>query len=130
MLDGIKRKIVATAVGSTLKSLAMSQDTRTTITGMIAAVVLAVPGLDLAKLIAGDPLQIAHLAAALCVALIGWLATKPQADGKATMAGAVAGSLYAMQGSVEAIVTGVVIAVLGYLTNKPTAPAAPAAGPK
>jgi hypothetical protein len=118
MLDGLKRKIAATVLGSVLKSLASSPDTRTSITGVIAAVVLAVPGLDLPKLIAGDPMQIARVLAGLAVALIGYLATKPQADGKATLSGAIGGALYAAQGSVDAIVTGVVIALLGFLTNK------------
>jgi len=125
MLDGLKRKLAAMAISTTLKSLATSKDTRTTITGIVAAIVLAVPGLDFQKLLAGDVDQIAHLTAALLVAALGYLSTKPDADGKTTLLGAVAGALYAMAGSVEAIVTGTVIAALGHLTNKPAAELAP-----
>jgi hypothetical protein len=128
MLDGLKRKIAAGALSSLLKSLATSKDTRSTVTGLIAAAVLAIPGLDLTKLIAGDPAQVAHVGSALLVAMIGWLATKPRADGKTTLLGTAAGSLYAMQGSVEAITTGVIIAVLGHLTNKPAPSPSPGDG--
>jgi hypothetical protein len=119
MLDGLKRRLAATALSSLLKSLAISQDTRTTMTGLVAAAVLAVPGLDLPKLVAGDAVQIARVVSGLLVAWIGYLATKRGADGKTTLLGAAAGSLYAVQGSFEAVVTGVVIGVLGHLTNKP-----------
>lgn len=119
MLDAFKRKLAAGALTSLLKSLATNKDTQTSVTGMIAAAVLAVPGLDMTKLVAGDPSQIAHLAAALLVALIGYFATKANADGKTTLIGAVAGSLYAASGSVGSIATGAVIAALGYFTNKP-----------
>jgi hypothetical protein len=119
MLDGIKRRLGGAALLSLLKSLASSADTRTTVTGILAGAVVALPGLELDKLLAGDPQQIARVVAGLLVAGIGYLATKPRADGKTTAVGAVAGALYACQGSVEAIVTGVVIAVLGHLTNKP-----------
>lgn len=121
MLDGLKRKVAATAMGGMLKSLATSKDTQTTIAGVIAGAVLAIPGLDLAKVIAGDPGQIAHLAAGLSVALIGILATKENQDGHTTLLGTVSGALYATSGSIEAITTGVVIALAGYFTNKPTA---------
>lgn len=121
MLDGLKRKIAATAVTSFLKSLATNKDTQTTIAGAIAGAVLAIPGLDMSKVIAGDPGQIGHLAAGLGVALIGFLATKENCDGHTTMLGTVAAAAYASSGSVEAVITGVVIAGLGYFTNKPVA---------
>lgn len=120
MLDGLKRKLAATAITSFLKSLATDKDTQTSITGIIAGAVLAIPGLDWSKIIAGDPGQIAHLASGLLLALIGVFATKENADDKTTLLGAFSGALYATQGSVEAVVTGVVIAVLGYFTNKQT----------
>ncbi len=118
MLDGLKRKVAAGAITSVLKSLATSKDTHTTITGMIAGAVLAVQGLNIDALIAGDPVQIAHAVAGVLVAGIGLLATKENADGKTTLLGVAAGALYAMQGSVEAITGGVVVAVLGHVTNK------------
>ena len=118
-MDGIKRKIGASVLGSVLKSLATSKDTQTTITGIIAGAVLAIPGLDLAALVAGDAGQVARVVCGLLVAMIGWMATKHGADGKTTLIGVVGGALYASQGSVEAVVTGVVIAALGYFTNKP-----------
>jgi hypothetical protein len=121
VLDGLKRKFAATALTSLLKSLATDKNTQTTITGLIAGAVLAVPGLDVGKLISGDGSQIAHLVAGLLVAALGFLATKENRDGHTTLIGTVAGSAYAMQGSVESITTGVVLALVGYLTNKPTA---------
>lgn len=120
MLDGFKRKVAGVAVGGMLKSLAQSKDTRTTIMGLIAGAVLAIPGLDLTKLIGGDPVQVAKLASGLLVALIGYWATKANREGASTAAGAAAGALYAVQGSVESIVTAVVIAVLGHVTNTGT----------
>jgi len=108
-----------------LRSLATSKDTQTSITGIIAAAVLAYKGLDMQALIAGDPVQIAHVASCVLVAIIGVLATKENADGKTTVLGAIAGALYAAQGAVGNVTTGVVIAVLGHLTNK----AAAAKGP-
>ncbi len=117
MLDGLKRKVAAGAITSVLKSLATNKDTQTTITGMIAGAVLAVQGLNMEALIAGDPVQIAHVVACVLVAGIGLLATKENAEGKTTLLGIIAGALYSMQGSVEAISAGTVIAVLGHLTN-------------
>ena len=122
MFDALKRKIAGNAIGSLLKSLATNNDTKTTITGIIAGAVLAIPGLDWSKVVAGDPEQIARLAAGLLVALLGYLATKIGHDGHTTLLGAGAGALYAAQGSVASITTGVIIAVLGYFTNKPPAP--------
>jgi len=118
MLDGLKRKFAAGALMSVLRSLATSKDTRTTITGMIAAAVLATKGLNAEQLLAGDPIQVAHAISCVLVAMIGVLATKENADGKTTLLGVVAGALYAAQGSVDTITTGVVIGVLGHLTNK------------
>lgn len=119
MLDGLKRSLAGAAIASVLKSLATNTDTKTTITGILAAAMLAIPGLDWSKVVAGDPVQIAHLGAGLLVALLGYLATKPGHDGHTTFAGVAAGSLYAAQGSIEAITTGLIVAVLGYFTNKP-----------
>jgi hypothetical protein len=129
MFDGLKRKVAATAIGSVLRSLAGSKDTQTTIVGVIAAAVLAIPGLDLTALISGDAHQIARVAAGLVVVAIGWLATKENKDGHTTLLGTVAGGLYASQGSVEAVTTGVVLALVGYLTNKPSQGVLPPAEP-
>ena len=122
MLDGLKLKIGGSVLGSVLKSLATNKDTQTSITGVLAAAMLAIPGLDLSKLLAGDPLQLAHIGAGLLVALIGWWATKRQHDGDATAAGALAGVLYASTGQISDIATGAIVALLGYYTNKPTSP--------
>jgi primosomal replication protein N len=121
VFDGIKRKVAASVVTSFLKSLATSKDTRTTIVGLIVGAVLALPGLDIEALISGDPNQVAKVAAGLGIWAIGFLTTKENADGKTTLVGTVTGALYASQGSVEAVITGVVIAVLGYFTNKQVA---------
>ncbi len=117
MLDGFKRKIAAVVIGSTLKSLATSKDTRTTITGLIAAAVLA-SGVDIGKVLEGDPIQIARAVSAVLLAVIGILATRENADGKTSLLGVISGALYAAAGSIEAITTGVVIALVGYFTNK------------
>ncbi|MBZ5580893.1 MAG: hypothetical protein LAQ30_01585 [Acidobacteriia bacterium] len=126
MFDGLKRKVAATAVSGLLKSLATSKDTQTTIAGLIAGAVLAIPGLDLAAVIAGDPHHIARLLSGLAVAAIGWLATKEGCDHHTTAIGAAAGAVFAAQGSLDKLITGVVVALLGYLTNKPTAKQEPA----
>ncbi len=128
MFDGLKRKVAAGAITSVLRSLATSRDTQTSITGIIAASVLAYKGLDVAALVAGDPVQIAHVVSCVLVALIGVLATKENADGKTTLLGAVAGALYAAQGDVDTVTTGVVIAVLGHFTNKMVPARGPAEG--
>lgn len=119
MLEGLKKRMAVSITGGTLRSLAQDKNTRTTITGMIAAAVLAIPGFDLARLIDGDAAQIAKVISAVLVFLVGLFATREKADGATTALGAAAGAVYACQGSVEAIVTGVVVAVLGHLTNKP-----------
>lgn len=119
MLDGLKRKVAASGIMSVLKSLATNNDTKTTITGVIAGTIIAIPGLDMGKILSGDPVAIAHLVAGFLVGLICHWATRPGRDLHTTLAGAVAGSLNMMSGEVSDIVTGIVIAVLGYLTNKP-----------
>jgi hypothetical protein len=119
MLDGLKRKIAAKAIGSLLSSLAKDKDTQTTITGLIAAAVIALQ-LDLEKLIAGDPYQIARLVAGLLVAVIGYFATKAKKDGMTTGAGGLAGVLYGCTGQIHDIVMGVMIWLVGYFTDKPT----------
>lgn len=120
MLDGVKRRVAGVAMGAMLKSLASDKDTRTTITGLIAGAIVAIPGLDWSKVIVGDPAQIAKLVSGLLIALIGFWATKANRDGATTAAGAAAGALYAASGTVESLVTGVIIAALGHLTNKRT----------
>src|SRR3990167_4890902 len=104
MFDAMKRKIAALVLVSTLKSLAPSKDTRTTITGIIAGAALALLGLDWEALLAGDPAQIAKVISGLLIAWVGVLATKRHADGQTTAVGAAAGALYAVQGSLEAVV--------------------------
>jgi hypothetical protein len=128
MLDGLKRKVAATAVGALLKSLATSNDTKTTIVGIVAGALLAVPGLKMDALVTGDPVAIAHVVAGLLLAVIGYLATKPGNNGSTSLVGVMAGTLQASSGSVEAITTGLVIAALGYFTNKPVS--VPPAGGK
>ena len=105
-------------LGSALKGLAGNADTRTTIAGVMAAAVLAKQGLNLERLIEGDLTQVALVIAALLVAVIGRLATHRNADGKTTILGVVAGALMAASGEMASVTTGVVIAVLGYYTNK------------
>lgn len=119
MLDGLKLKLGSAVLGSVLRSLASDKKTQTSITGMIAAVVLAIPGLDLHKLLQGDPVQIAHIAAALIVWAIGILATRPGHDGSTSALGVAAGILQACSGQIADLTIGVVIALLGHLTNKP-----------
>ncbi len=128
MFDGLKRKVAAGAITSVLRSLATSKDTQTTITGIVAAAVLATKGLNVERLVAGDAFQIARAISCVLVALIGVLATKESADGKTTLLGAVAGSLYAAQGDVDTVTTGVIIAVLGHFTNKVVPARGPAEG--
>lgn len=118
MFDALKRKLAGSVMTDLLKSLAKSQDTHTTITGLIAAAVLAVPGFDPAKILAGDIPEIARVVAALLVAVIGYYATKPGKDGMTTALGAIAGALYSVQGDITSVATGATIFVLGHLTNK------------
>lgn len=117
MFDALKSKVVANVLAGALRSLATSKDTQASITGIIAGVVLAIPGLDLGKLLAGDPQQIAHLVAGLLVAWLGWLAGKPGHDGTTTVLGVIAGTLQASSGQIHDITAGVVVAVLGHVTN-------------
>jgi hypothetical protein len=118
MLDALKRKIAAGALSSILKSLAMSADTRTTVTGLLAATILAIHGLNLAALIAGDPQQIALVVSSLSVAALGFIATKANKDGHATLLGVVAAACQAYVGDFTGAIA---LATCGYLTNKPTA---------
>jgi hypothetical protein len=119
MFDGLKRKLAAEGIVSVLKSLAGSNDTKTTITGIVAGAVVAIPGLDWSQVLAGDPMSIARLLSGFVIAQVGYLATKPGHDGHTTALGTVAGALYAVQGSLQSVITAVVIALVGYLTNKP-----------
>jgi len=97
-----------------------NKNLQTSIVGLLASIGLCVANIDLAKLLAGDPLQIAHLAAALLVWLIGILATRANRDGHTTLLGVVAGALQACSGQVSDITIGAALAVIGYFTNKPT----------
>lgn len=117
MLARLKRALGARALGSILSSLATSADTRTTVIGMAAGALIAAQGLDLQRLMDGDAAQIARASAAMAVAMLGWLATKERAAGTGTLVGVVAGGLYAISGSVEAVVTGAVLAVLGHVAG-------------
>ncbi len=112
------RKIAASAVMTALRAAATDNNLKSTAVGVIAAAVVALPGLNVEALLRGDVVQIAHVISALLIAWIGVLATKARADGKTSAIGAAAGALYAVQGSVEAVVTGMVIASAGYFTNK------------
>jgi hypothetical protein len=125
LFDGLKRKLAGGAIQTLLKSLATSKDTQTTITGIIAGAVLAIPGLDWSKVIAGDPVQLAHLAAGLCVAGIGYLATKQNHNGHTSVLGGIAAGLYASSGGVDAFVTAIIIGALGHNTNQPTTAVGP-----
>lgn len=129
MLDGLKLTLAAKALGSLLKSLATNKGTQTSITGLIAGAMLAVPGLDLRKLLEGDTVQIAHIAAGLVVWGIGILATRKGHDGTTSLLGVIGGALQASSGQMQDLTIAIVIAVLGHLTNKPVAEAAaPPAG--
>lgn len=118
MFDALKRKVAAGALSAVLKSLATSKDTRTSVTGLLAATILAIHGLSLADLIAGDPHQIALLTSSLAVAALGFIATKANKDGHATLLGVVAAACQAYVGD---FTSAIALAVCGYLTNKPVA---------
>jgi ABC-type uncharacterized transport system permease subunit len=124
MLDGLKRKVAGGVLASVLKSLATNADTRTSVTGILAGAVLAVHGLNLSALIAGDPQQIALVASSLVVAVLGFVATKESHDGHATLLGVVAAALQVYAGDVTSAVA---LAVCGYFTNKPVGRIAPRA---
>jgi hypothetical protein len=125
VLDGIKRKLAGAALWSLLKSLATSKDTQTTLAGLLAGAVLAIANLNREQLLAGDPHQIAILLSGLALWALGIVATKERRDGHATFLGTLAGSLHAWAagGNLESLLTGVAIALAGYLTNKPVQPA-------
>jgi Ca2+/H+ antiporter len=118
MLDGLKRKAGLAVLGTALKSIASSPDTRTTVAGILAAAAIAVPGFDLGRLISGDLQQLAHVTAALTVAAIGYWATKAKRDGATTAAGAIGGMLYACSGQISDIIIAAILMFGGYVTNK------------
>ncbi len=120
MLDVLKRKLAVSILGSALRSLATSKDTQTSIAGILAGAVVAVPGFDLGRLLAGDWMIAAHVAAGLAVALLGIWSTRANRDGHCTLVGILGAALYGCSGQVSDIVTALVIALAGYLTNKPT----------
>jgi len=115
MLTKLKLTVAAGFLRSTLNSLATSKDTQTTVAGMLAAAVMAIKGLDIGKLLAGDPQQIALVTSGLAVALVGFLATKENHDGHTTLLGAVAA---AAQASVGNFTAAIAMALCGYFTNK------------
>jgi putative Mn2+ efflux pump MntP len=117
MFNGVKRKLASVAIGSVLKSLATDNRTKTTITGVIAGTIVAL-GADLDKVIAGDPQEIARIGAGLALMFLGRIATKENADGKATLVGTIAATAYAYSTALTDIVGAVIIAVMGYFTNK------------
>jgi hypothetical protein len=106
----------ARLIPTILLSLAKDDNTKTTIAGLIAAAVVA-SGVDFEKLFAGDPYAIAQAVSAALIAVLGFLATKRK-DGSTTAVGTVAGALYASSGEVASLVTGFVMFLAGYLTNK------------
>jgi len=63
-------------IRSFLRGLATSNDTRTTVLGIVAAALLAAQ-LDWSKLLHGDPDQIGLAAGALVAALFGYWTNKP-----------------------------------------------------
>lgn len=95
----------------------LTNNHKTTIAGILTSAVL-MSGVNAGKLLSGDIQEISKLIAALLVGLVGYFAAKRNADGHATVAGVTAGSLYAVSGELQTVITGVVIALLGYLTNK------------
>jgi hypothetical protein len=76
MLTGVKARIIKAFVGS----IAKSNDTRTTIMGIVAAALIAAQ-LDWTALLKGDPDQIGMAAGAVVAALWGYWTNKP--DGEA-----------------------------------------------
>ena len=125
MFDSLKLKFAGTALGSLLKTLATDPKTKTTAAGLLAGAILVVPRLDLTALISGDPNQVANVLAGLLVAGIGALAGRRKQDGNTTMMGVIAGALQAHAGDITGLVTGVTLAFLGYVTNKPMEKSAP-----
>jgi hypothetical protein len=74
MLTGVKARIIKAFIGS----IARSNDTRTTIMGIIAAALIAAQ-LDWTALLRGDPDQIGLAAGAIVAALWGYWTNKPDA---------------------------------------------------
>jgi hypothetical protein len=122
MFGKLKLKLAAAAIMSLLKSLAADKNAQTTVTGMLAGAILAIHGLDMAQLLAGDPQQIALVVSGLAVALVGFLATKENHDGHTTLLGVVAAASQAFIGNFTAAIT---VALCGYFTNKTVVTAAP-----
>jgi hypothetical protein len=115
MLNGLKRSIAARFVGNFLASLATSKDTQTTVAGALAGAVLAIKGLNLSALIAGDPRQYALFISGIAVGGIGWLATKANQDGSTTLLGVIGAAMQASMGDFTAALT---VGLTGYFTNK------------
>lgn len=63
---------------SFVRSIAKSNDAKTTVLGLVAAALLAA-GLDWGKLINGDSTEIGKVAGAAVVALLGYYTNKPNA---------------------------------------------------
>lgn len=72
MLTGVKARIIKAFIGS----IARSNDTRTTIMGIVAAGLIAAQ-LDWTALLKGDPDQIGLAAGAVVAALWGYWTNKP-----------------------------------------------------
>jgi len=72
MMTWVKVRIIRSFLGG----LANSNDTRTTVLGIVAAALLAAQ-LDWGKLLHGDPDQIGLAAGAVVAALFGYLTNKP-----------------------------------------------------
>jgi hypothetical protein len=100
-------------------NMTWNNNLKTTLAGLLASIGLCVSNIDLSELLAGDPLQIAHTAAALLVWVIGVLATHARRDGHTTLLGVIAGALQACSGQASDITVAIVMAATGYLTNKP-----------
>jgi hypothetical protein len=115
MLDALKLRVAAAVVKDLVRSLATDKNTQTTVVGAIAGVLLAIKDLDWAKLLAGDPQQIAMVASGIAVWGIGYLATKENHDGHTTLLGVLAAAAQAYVGNFTAAAT---IGLCGYFTNK------------
>jgi hypothetical protein len=118
MLDGLKKKLAVSVITGAVRNVATDAKTKATIAGSIAAIAIALPRFSVERLIDCDWSAWAQLLTALCVAGIGWVAARENADGRSTALGAIALALQASQGAVETIVTGVVIQFGAYLAGK------------
>jgi len=77
MLTGVKARIIKAFISS----IARSNDTRTTIMGIVAAALIAAQ-LDWTALLKGDPDQIGMAAGAVVAALWGYWTNKPDGQEK------------------------------------------------